>query len=43
MEEAAEELIKLHNEEIQNLYSSPDFVWGIKSRRMRWTGHVVHF
>jgi len=25
-----------------DLYFSPNIVWVIKSRRMRWTGHVVH-
>jgi hypothetical protein len=33
--------IKLHNEELQNLYSSPSIIKMIKSRRMRWTGHVA--
>jgi len=33
---------RLHNEELNNLYSSPNIVWVIKSRRMRWAGHVVH-
>jgi hypothetical protein len=32
---------KLHNEELNCLYSSPNIVRVIKSRRMRWTGHVV--
>jgi len=32
---------KLHNEELNNLYSSPKIVRVIKSRRMRWAGHVV--
>ena len=32
---------KLHNEEINDLYCSPNFVWVIKSRRMRWVGHVA--
>jgi hypothetical protein len=32
---------KLHNEELQNLYSSPDIIRQIKSRRMRWAGHVA--
>jgi hypothetical protein len=31
---------KLHNE-LHNLYSSPDFVTVIKSRRMKWVGHVT--
>jgi hypothetical protein len=32
---------KLHNEELYNLYSSPSIIRKIKSRRMRWAGHVV--
>jgi len=32
---------KLHNEELNDLYSSPDIVRVIKSRRTRWAGHVV--
>jgi hypothetical protein len=32
---------KLHNDELHNLYSSPNIVRVIKSRRMRWTGHVA--
>jgi len=32
---------KLHNEELHNLYSSPNIVRVIKSRRMRWAGHVA--
>ena len=32
---------KLHNEELNNLYSSPNIVWVIKSRRMKWAGHVA--
>jgi len=32
---------KLHNEELNDLYSSPIIVELIKSRRMRWTGHVA--
>jgi hypothetical protein len=32
---------KLHNDEIQSLYSSPNIVRMIKSRRMRWAGHVA--
>jgi hypothetical protein len=31
---------KLHNEELHNLYSSPNLIRIIKSRRMRWAGHV---
>jgi hypothetical protein len=32
---------KLHNKELHNLYSSPDVIRQIKSRRMRWAGHVA--
>jgi hypothetical protein len=32
---------KLHNEELHNLYSSPSVIRIIKSRRMRWVGHVA--
>ena len=32
---------KLHNEELNDLYSSPNIVRGIKSRRIRWAGHVA--
>ena len=34
-------LRKLHNEELNNLYSSSSTVQMIKSRRMRWAGHVA--
>ena len=32
---------RLHNEALNDLYSSPNIVWVIKSRRMRWAGHVT--
>jgi hypothetical protein len=32
---------KLHNDELHNLYSSPNIVRVIKLRRMRWAGHVA--
>jgi hypothetical protein len=32
---------KLHNDELQSLDSSPNIVRVIKSRRMRWAGHVA--
>jgi hypothetical protein len=32
---------KLHSEELHNLYSSPDIIRQVKSRRMRWAGHVA--
>ena len=31
----------MHNEELKDLYSSPNIVRVIKSRRMRWAGHVT--
>jgi hypothetical protein len=31
----------LHNEELRDLYSSPSIIRIIKSRRMRWAGHVA--
>jgi len=33
---------RLHNEELNDLYCSPDIIRVIKSRRMRWVGHVAH-
>jgi hypothetical protein len=32
---------RLHNEELYSLYRSPDIVSVIKSRRLRWAGHVA--
>jgi hypothetical protein len=32
---------KLHNEELRDLYSLPSIIRIIKSRRMRWAGHVA--
>jgi hypothetical protein len=32
---------RLHNEKLYGLYCSPNIVWVIRSRRMRWTGHVA--
>jgi hypothetical protein len=34
-------LRKLHNEELHNLYSSPNIIRMIRSRTMRWAGHVA--
>jgi hypothetical protein len=33
--------IKLHNEELHGLYSSPSIVRVIRARKMRWAGHVA--
>jgi hypothetical protein len=33
---------KVHSEELHNLYSSPEIIRQIKSRQMRWTGHVAY-
>jgi hypothetical protein len=33
--------MKLHNEELHNLYSSPDIIRQVQSRRMKWAGHVA--
>ena len=40
-DEVTREWRKLHNEESNDLYSSPIIVWAIKSIRMRWAGHVA--
>jgi hypothetical protein len=32
---------KLHNEELRDLYSSPSIIRIIKSKRMKWAGHVA--
>jgi hypothetical protein len=40
-DEVTGEWSKLHNEELHNLYSSPDIIRQVKSRRMRWVGHVA--
>jgi hypothetical protein len=40
-DEITGEWIKLHNEELNDLYSSLNIFRVIKSRRMRWAGHVA--
>jgi len=39
-DEVTGEWRRFHNEELNDLYSSPNIVRAIKSRRMRWAGHV---
>jgi hypothetical protein len=40
-DEVRAEWRRLHNKELYSLYSSPDTVQVIKSRRLRWAGHVA--
>jgi hypothetical protein len=40
-DEATGEWRKLHNEELIDLYPSPNIVRVVKSRRIRWVGHVA--
>jgi hypothetical protein len=40
-EEVTGEWRKLHSGELHNFYASPDIIRQIKSRRMRWAGHVA--
>jgi hypothetical protein len=41
-DELTNECRKLHTEELNDLYCSPNIIRVIKSRRMRWAGHVAH-
>jgi hypothetical protein len=41
-DEVTGEWRKLYNEELNDLYSLPNSVRVVKSRRMRWAGHVAH-
>jgi hypothetical protein len=41
MDEVTGEWRNLHNEELNDLYSLPNTLWVVKSRRMRWAGHVA--
>ena len=40
-DEITEELRKLHNAELHALYSSPNIIRNLKSRRLRWAGYVA--
>jgi len=40
-DEVTGEWRKLHTEELNDLYCSPNIIWVIKSRRMRWAGHIA--
>jgi hypothetical protein len=33
---------RLHNEELHNMHDSPNIIWVIESRKMRWVGNVAH-
>jgi hypothetical protein len=41
-DEVTEEWRRLHNEKLYALYFSPNIIQVIKSRRLRWSGHVAH-
>jgi hypothetical protein len=40
-DEVSGEWRKLHSEKLRNLYSSPDIIRQVKSRRMRWAGNLA--
>jgi hypothetical protein len=40
-DEVTGEWRRLHKRELYALYSSPNIIWVIKSRRLRWAGHVA--
>jgi hypothetical protein len=41
-EEVARGWRRLHNEELHNLYASPNITQMMESRRTRWEGHAAH-
>jgi hypothetical protein len=40
-DEVTREWREIHNEKLNGVYSSPTIFRGIKSRRMRWAGHII--
>jgi len=40
-DEVTGEWRKPHSEELNDMYCSPNIIWVIKSRRMRWAGYVA--
>jgi hypothetical protein len=42
MDKLTGERRSLHNKELCDVYSSPNIIWVIKSRRIGWVGHVAH-
>jgi hypothetical protein len=42
-DEVTREWRRLHNKELSALYSSPDNIWVIKRRKMKWAGHIARF
>jgi hypothetical protein len=40
-DEVTVEWRRLHKEELYGLYSSPNIIWVIKSRKLRWARHVA--
>jgi len=43
VDELTGECRRLHNEELNDLYSSPNIIRVIKSRKIRWAGHITQW
>jgi hypothetical protein len=41
-DEVTREWRRLHNKELYAVYSSPNIIWVMKSRRLKWTGNTAH-